>query len=121
MRVFILMFGIVALFVQCKQEDKTALLFGDWKAVQWTSAGKATDRPTAGVRFRFSPDGRYEAGYGEQSETGVFRLEGDKLYTTADAVQKIEKVVRLSTINADSLVMDMNRTGQPEQLILVKQ
>jgi hypothetical protein len=60
----------------------------------------------------------YTAAYGEQKETGTYRLEGKKLYTTA--ADKIEKVVKIAKISSDSLTLDMNRVGQNEQLILVK-
>jgi hypothetical protein len=120
MKLFINALFLCCTLMQCKTEDQTALLIGDWKAVSWSSGGVETSRDAQGVSFSFSADGRYTAQYASEKEAGNFRLSSDKLYTTADAPQKIEKAVRLSKISADTLIMEMNRTGQPEQLILVK-
>jgi hypothetical protein len=107
--------------VGCKQDDsKKQLLFGKWQGTAWTVAGKDSGRDAKSVGFEFKIDDTYTASFGGQGEKGVFRLDGDKLYTTSEAVNKIEKMVKLSTITADTVVMDMNRVGDSEQLILVK-
>ena len=51
-------------------------------------------------------------------EKKIFRLQNGKLYTTAE--DKIEKIVTLTKLTKDSIVMDMNRQGQKEQLFLIK-
>jgi hypothetical protein len=109
----------IALFA-CKGEDKTAQIIGNWHGTSWSVAGKATERLDADLTFTFEQGGRYSTSYGGQKEAGVFRMDGAKLYTTSDADAKIEKVVMLSKITADTIYMDMNRAGQPEQLVLVR-
>lgn len=104
----------------CKREDKTAMLIGNWEGIEWSVAGKKTGRLDADLTFTFEANGRYSTSYDGQKESGIFRLDGAKLYTTADLETKIEKVVMLSKITSDTLFMDMNRAGQPEQLILVR-
>lgn len=112
---FVLLFAIAA----CKEDDsKKPLLLGKWQGTTWKVKGKEIGRDAASVTFEFLASDTYAATYGEQSEKGSFRLAGDKLYTTAE--NKIEKMVKLATLTADSLVMDMNRAGEGEQLILVK-
>jgi hypothetical protein len=107
--------------VSCKQDDsKKQLLFGKWQGTAWTVAGKDVGRDAKAVSFEFKNDDTYTAAFGGQAEKGVFRLDGDKLYTTSEAVNKIEKMVKLSTISTDTVVMDMNRVGDAEQLVLVK-
>jgi hypothetical protein len=107
--------------VSCKQDDsKKQLLFGKWQGTAWTVAGKDVGRDAKAVSFEFKNDDSYTAAFGSQAEKGVFRLDGDKLYTTSEAANKIEKMVKLSTITADTVVMDMNRVGDSEQLVLVK-
>lgn len=113
-----LLIGILMAFVACKQDDKSPLLYGKWQGASWTVSGQESGRDAAAVQFEFVADGSYSAVYGGQQEKGSFRLSGDKLYTTGE--NKIEKMVRLSKIAADTLVMDMNRVGTAEVLVLVK-
>ncbi|MEY3241860.1 MAG: hypothetical protein RIR11_3299 [Bacteroidota bacterium] len=121
MRFSIITFFICFLLVSCKQtpEFDPALLHGEWRGADWVVAGKSSGRDAREVRFNFDVGiMTYTAAYGEQKETGTYRLEGKKLYTTA--ADKIEKVVKIAKISSDSLTLDMNRVGQNEQLILVK-
>jgi hypothetical protein len=114
-------------FFACKSEPKfnPELLVGTWNGVDWKVQGQSTDRDAASVFFVFAPftgegtvEGTYIAAYGDQKEKGNYRLKGDKLYTTAE--DKIEKVVRIVHITADTLVLGMNRVGQEEELVLVE-
>ena len=102
----------------CKFEDKTPLLIGNWQGVSWKVNGKESDRGAEAVTFSFNTDKTYNTAYESEFEKGTFRLAGDKLYTTGE--NKIEKMVKLSTITSDTIVMDMNRAGIAEQIILVK-
>lgn len=121
MKKIILSALILSALVGCKQDDsKKQLIFGKWQGTAWTVAGKDSGRDAKAVNFEFKNDDTYSASFGGQGEKGVFKLTEDKLYTTADAGNKIEKMVKLSTLTADTIVMDMNRVGDSEQLILVK-
>ena len=121
MKKIILSALILSALVGCKQDDsKKQLIFGKWQGTAWTVAGKDSGRDAKSVNFEFKNDDTYSASFGGQGEKGVFKLTEDKLYTTADAGNKIEKMVKLSTLTADTIVMDMNRVGDSEQLILVK-
>lgn len=110
----------ISVMVSCKQAPKfdPTLLNGEWTGVDWLIAGKSSGRDAKEVRFTFDANAAYTAAYGEQRETGTFRLEGEKLYTVAE--NKIEKVVKIIKITSDSLYLGMNRVGQDEQLVLVK-
>jgi hypothetical protein len=106
------------LFAQCKQEDNKPLLLGKWQGVSWKVNGKESGRDYKSTHFDFKADDTYSTAYDTQTEKGTFRLSGDKLYTTGE--NKIEKMVKLSTLTADTMVMDMNRAGESEALILAK-
>ncbi len=106
------------LFANCKQDDKKPLLIGDWQGVSWKVNGKESGRAYETVKFNFKMDDTYSTSFDGQSEKGSFRLSGDKLYTTGE--NKIEKMVKLATLTADTIVMDMNRAGESEALILAK-
>jgi len=103
----------------CKQDDRTPLLLGKWRGASWTLNGKDSGRDYATIQFEFMSDNQYTSSFGSQSEKGSFKLKRDELYTTGE--NKIEKMVKLSKLNADTLVMDMNRAGEAEVLTLVKE
>jgi hypothetical protein len=102
----------------CQQEETKALLQGDWKGVSWTVNGEESGRVEAGVQFHFESDDSYTATYGDQLEKGSYRVRSGKLYTIAE--NKIEKMVGIARLTSDTLVMDMNRVGTAEQLVLVR-
>ena len=115
------------LLFACKSTPKfdPELLVGSWNGVDWKVQGKSSGRDATAVYFVFAPfsgegsvEGTYIAAYGDQKEKGDYKLKGDKLYTTAE--DKIEKVVRIVHISADTLVLGMNRMGQEEELVLVE-
>ena len=106
------------LFAQCKQEDNKPLLLGKWQGVSWKVNGKESGRDYKSINFDFKADDTYSTAYDTQTEKGTFRLSGDKLYTTGE--NKIEKMVKLASLTADTMVMDMNRAGESEALILAK-
>ena len=109
----------VSLFViACKLDDRTPLLIGEWKGISWKVNGAESDRNASAVKFKFNSDKTYSTSFENESEKGSFRLTGDKLYTTGD--NKIEKMVKLASLSSDTMVMDMNRAGIAEQMILVK-
>jgi hypothetical protein len=108
------------LLIACKQTpafDPT-LLEGEWRGAQWLTDGRSSGRDVESVRFEFKAGNAYVANYGEQKETGAYRMEGKKLYTTAEG-QK-EKVVEVRLPSNDTLQFDMNRAGQIERLVLVR-
>lgn len=119
MKKIIFGFTLLLFVISCKEDDnKKPLLLGKWKGTSWKVNGKESGRDFNAIKFEFKAGDLYAATYGDQTEKGTFRLAGDKLYTTAE--NKIEKMVKLAVLTADSLVMDMNRVGESEQLILVK-
>ncbi|PIY31807.1 MAG: hypothetical protein COZ08_08155, partial [Bacteroidetes bacterium CG_4_10_14_3_um_filter_42_6] len=75
-------------------------------------------RDVQSVTFMFEENGTYAATFGTQQEAGTYRLEGDKLYTNAQG--QVQKMVKLPRLAADTLVMDMNRSGTAETLVLVR-
>lgn len=114
--------SLFILFVgSCKQDDSMKQrLIGKWQGSSWTVGGKDVGRNAKAVSFEFTDGYTYATAYEDQTEKGTFRLSGDKLYTTADAANKIEKMVKIASISADTFVMDMNRMGDAEQLTLIK-
>jgi hypothetical protein len=121
MKIHLLLASVLLVFYfGCKKEDKTIQIIGNWRGVSWKSGGVETGRTDANLFFHFKAGNAYQTSYDGQKEEGTFRMDGMKLYTNSVTPEKIEKVVMFSKITPDTLVMEMNRAGQPEQLTLVR-
>ena len=89
---------------------------GVWQGIAWQVNGENSNREARDVRFTFTLPDEYGAIYDQQGEVGTFRIEGDKLYTIAPGQQ--QKMVRFRIPHPDTLILDMNRAGTAETLIL---
>ncbi len=113
----LLSFFLLSVFA-CSPEQNNQKVVGDWQGVSWKVKGEDSGRNAADVSFSFNAGDTYTAAFGQQKEEGTFRLVEDKLYTTAKG--QAEKMVKVSLYSLDTLVMDMNRVGILEQLVLVR-
>lgn len=93
------------------------MLHGEWSGATWKAKGEK-DKDASNVAFVFNPDSTYTATAGGGGEAGIYRIDGDKLYTTAKGTA--EKNVRILKVNTDSLIFEMNRVGTIEILTLIK-
>jgi hypothetical protein len=117
--IFCLLVTLLAFNACAPINDKNPAVFGNWMGARWLISNKPSDLNAALVSFSFSEDGTYTARFGEQIESGVWRSDKDKLFTTAAGAQ--EKVVRIIVADGTHLHFEMNRMGQQETLELVKQ
>lgn len=110
---------VVLLVSFCKKvNDKNPSLHGTWKGTEWLIEGQKKAAADM-VQFEFQPDGTYKAQLGDgYSEIGVWRTDGDKLYTTAEGKQEI--MVKMLKYDGQVLSFEMNRSGQKEILTLGK-
>ncbi len=115
LRLPILMICICFIF-SCNKLDHT-LLHGKWKGVAIFEKGKAVDKGANQSEFNFYPNGTYTYEISYHKEAGQFRTLEDKLYTT-DTLNnnRIEKVVQVAKLTADSLFINMNDKGIPQVL-----
>jgi hypothetical protein len=103
-----------------KANDKSANLLGKWQGTEWLIEGKKSGIDAKIVHFEFMIDGSYTAQKGDgYSEIGVWRNEGDKLYTTAQGKQEI--LVKMLKYDGSVLSFEMNRGGQHEVLTMGKE
>ena len=118
-KLLIISFLLISFFLfACSSENANQRIVGQWQGITWNVNGQASDRNASNVHFEFKTDDSYIAAFGAQKEGGSFRLTDNKLYTTAKG--QIEKMVQISLVSLDTMVMDMNRAGTVEQLVLVK-
>ncbi|HHM21221.1 MAG TPA: hypothetical protein ENJ20_04265 [Bacteroidetes bacterium] len=108
---FVFLFG-------CQSENDNQKIVGHWQGISWSVKGQPSGRDAGTVHFEFNADDTYSASFGAQKEEGKFRLVKSNLYTTAK--EQSEKMVQVALPSPDTLIMDMNRAGTLEQLILVK-
>ncbi len=113
--VFALFFFILS---NCTTEKKAEPVLGNWQAIGWLVDGKDSNRDISSINFEFNEDGNYNANWGKQGEKGTFEVKGNKLYTTGEG--QIKKMVKFTISGLDTMVMDMNRVGTEEQLILIR-
>jgi len=106
----------ICFIFSCNKLDQT-LLHGKWKGVTMTEKGKIVDKGADQSEFNFYPNGTYSYEISHHKEAGTFRTVEDKLYTT-DTINdnRLEKVVRVSQLTADSLFLKMNASGVPQIL-----
>ena len=105
-------------FLGCSSENNNQRVVGQWQGISWKVKGQPSGRNASNVHFEFNADDTYTASFGQQKEEGAFRLVENKLYTTAKG--QAEKMVQVTFLKLDTLVMDMNRAGTVEELVLVK-
>lgn len=103
-------------FGSCEKLDNT-LLHGNWKGAVMIKNGQVVEKGADGILFQFEPNGTYTYSVSAHQEAGKFHTLEDKLYTT-DTTQtnRLEKVVRVSHLSADSLFLEMNAGGVSQLL-----
>ena len=109
---------IIGILYACANDATAVDITGKWQGISWDVKGKTSNRNAAAVNFQFNADGTYEAKMGQQGEKGKYHLTNNQLYSTAEG--QIEKMVKINLKSKDTLIMDMNRVGTEEQLILVR-
>lgn len=120
MKQLILLFACISLVLfSCKDnQEKEALLLGDWQATKWEATDTKQKYPTENVAFHFQPEHKYEATLGDRSEKGTWRIEGSLLYTHADDFAEI--ATQINKLDATQLELQMNRGGIQEIMYLKK-
>lgn len=117
--------GVVAL-VLCSAcaTDPTEQLIGQWQAVSVTENGNELTLDPAEVQFYFGPDGRYRyESTLDYREAGYYRVvDGILLSRDTLSRQTEEKAVRIDLSSAaDTLFIDMEYEGRPQQIILTRE
>ena len=114
----LLIIGLLS-FAACKRaNDNNPAIIGKWQGKEWLVFGKPMGEDASQVEFEFTAEGDYSARFGEQEESGVWRTQKEKLYTTAQGQQEI--VVKILRLDSTTLKFEMNRGGQQETLELTK-
>lgn len=102
----------------CNSVYDITLLHGSWQVASWREVanGYTIDQR---MDFEFNADKSYLIDYGSEKELGSYYLAGEFLHTKEDG--GIEKSVRIKSLSSDSLVLNMNRAGSLEEIILIRE
>ena len=104
--------------LSCVDTKNNKLIIGYWTGSQWTVNGKPSANKATGTHFSFDSTGNYLYEYPGYTEKGSYKVEHDMLFSTPFNQREI--MVKILKLTADSLVFEMNREGQAEQLTLIK-
>lgn len=112
-----LILSVLLTFLACNSAFDASLLNGNWKVSTWqvVSSGKSISQK---MDFVFNTDKSYLIDYGSEKETGTYYIAGQYLHTKEN--QGIEKSVLIQKLTRDSLVLNMNRAGSLEEIILLR-
>lgn len=113
---FILFFLI--LFSSCTGNENALQIIGSWHGAQWLIDGKPSERNVLSTAFTFNDKGEYSYEYAGTKESGKYKVEHDMLFTTPANQQ--EMMVKITKLTRDTLIFDMNRSGQSETLMLLR-
>lgn len=100
----------------CKNpNEKKNAIIGQWQGTDWLLDGKPSGMDASQVHFNFKDDGTYSANFGEQKQSGTWRFENEKLYTTLTGRPELE----ITVLKADGTVLEFEmglRSGSKEGL-----
>ncbi len=104
--------------ISCINSENKALIIGNWIGAEWLVGGNSSDYDAKLVHFSFTKAGGYTSEFGNDKENGIYILRDNKLYTTPEG--QLEIMVEIAKLTKDSLVFNMNRSGQSETLTLIR-
>lgn len=121
MRFYSIIILVCLSFFACNEEanqEKMAILSGDWRGVAWTINGAPSSKTPRSAILRFSDDGQYLGDLGSKPERGHFVVSDNELkFTKADNTKFTSVIERL---NQDTLVLNLSHRGNPEQITFVR-
>jgi hypothetical protein len=115
---------LAAILLGACASDLPDRLVGDWTAISVTENGSELTLDPAEVQFHFGPEGRYRyESTLDYQEAGYYRIVDEYLLSRDTlTAQTEEKAVKISlSPSADTLTMDMEFEGRPQQIVLVRE
>lgn len=102
----------------CSESKNNKMINGHWAGAAWLINGQPSNRDIEHTAFKFDSTGHYSFVYADTKEEGTYKVENDMLFTTPAGQTEI--MVKIKKLTNDSLVFDMNRGGQAEELTLIR-
>ena len=110
------LFVLSAFIIACSSPgDKD--ITGTWETVRYyvEQSGDPIDQS---MTFEFDSTGSYTVDYGSVDEKGNYWISYDKLFTKEEGER--EKSVQIERLDKDTMVLEMNRSGRIEILVLAR-
>ena len=109
---------LTLIFVSCFDAKKQKLIIGNWKGISWLVDGQPAPYLPEHAAFIFDENGGYTYRFAEHVETCKYNVANNQLFTTPEGGNRM--MVKIVKLEGDTLVFDMNRSGQSELLTLVR-
>ena len=106
----------IILFTSCANTENNKKIVGKWAGTEWLVNNAPATMDATKAAFNFDDKGNYSFNYAGTKEEGTYKVENDMLFTKPANQQEI--MVKIFKLTTDSLVFDMNRSGQAERLTL---
>lgn len=102
----------------CTNTENNKMIVGNWKGTEWLVDAAPSNLQADKAFFEFDEKEKYSFEYAGNKEEGTYKVENDMLFTKPANEQEI--MVKIVKLTKDSLVFDMNRSGQAERLTLLR-
>jgi len=111
------LFVLTFLLSSCASKYAETDLHGKWEVKEWKEM--STNKVMNGkMDMDFDANGQYNIAFDSDNEKGKYWLMGEFLHTIEEG--QSEKKVKIMNLTSDSLVLQMNRGGEMEKVILLK-
>ena len=112
------LFTIIIFLSACTGNENNKMILGNWKGVEWLVNGANSNLDGKKAFFTFNDEDYYTFIYAGNKEKGTYKVENNMLFTKPTNEQEI--MVKIIKLTKDSLVFNMNRSGQEETLTLIR-
>lgn len=112
-----ILLSFMIIFNSCDENPYTEQVIGNWRTVDWHLKGSPV-KINQKMDFVFYPEKRYKVDYGTETEEGKYWFEGMDLYSIEDGANM--KKVKLVKLTTDTMMLEMNRAGRIEEVLLVR-
>jgi len=109
---------LITFLLSCSDPENKKLILGKWTGTEWLVQGHPSTHTPEEASFTFDDAGNYSFEYAGNIEKGTYYTNNNQLFTTPDG--GIKMMVKIPKLTKDTLIFDMNRGGQAEQLTLVR-
>ena len=107
---------LIAFITGCASTENNKKIVGRWTGTEWLVNAAPSSLRADQAFFVFDEKGASNFEYVGNKEEGTYKVENDMLFTKPTNQQEI--MVKIFKLTKDSLVFDMNRSGQAERLTL---
>ena len=106
----------IILLAGCTNIENNKKIVGKWAGTEWLVNAAPSSLEADKAFFVFDGKGTYSFEYAGTKEEGTYKVENDMLFTKPANQQEI--IVKIFKLTKDSLIFDMNRSGQSKRLTL---